>query len=170
MPASAISLDKAKSDKLFYFVANVVVYRQQDQKCLLLKRSDREVAHPGKYAVPGGKLEWTDLDIAKPTRINGEVLDFEDAVEKLLKREVMEEAGVTISGPLRYINNVAYVRPDGVPTLLIKFAAQYQSGEVVLEDSFTDFTWANAEEAAELPCIEGIIEEVRQTIELFADK
>ena len=56
MPANKISLQNAKKDKLFYFVANVVIYRENDGKCLILKRSEREKVHPGKYAVPGGKL------------------------------------------------------------------------------------------------------------------
>src|SRR3989344_7896336 len=96
MPAEKISIDNAKKDKLFYFVANVVVFREEDCRCLILKRSKREKVHPGKYAVPGGKLEWTNLDVNNPTRINGEVLDFENAVEDLLKREVKEEAGKEI--------------------------------------------------------------------------
>lgn len=92
MPAEKISLDNAKQDKLFYVMANVVVYRAADQRCLILKRDPREKVHPGKYAVPGGKLEWHDLDIQKPTRMNGDVLDFENAIEDLLQREVLEEA------------------------------------------------------------------------------
>ena len=60
MPASKISIENAKKDKLFYFVANVVVYRESDGRCLILKRSEREKVHPGKYAIPGGKLEWED--------------------------------------------------------------------------------------------------------------
>src|SRR3989344_1281356 len=96
MPADKISLENAKEDKLFYFVANVVVYRDSDKKCLILKRDQREKVHPGKYAVPGGKLEWINLDLKNPTRMNGEVIDFENAVENLLKREVEEEAGIKI--------------------------------------------------------------------------
>ncbi len=60
MLAKKISLDKAKQNKLFYFVANVVIYRESDKRCLILKRDKREKVHPGKYAVPGGKLEWED--------------------------------------------------------------------------------------------------------------
>lgn len=56
MPAKKISIDNAKVGKLFYFVANVVVYRESDKKCLILKRDEREKVHPEKYAVPGGKL------------------------------------------------------------------------------------------------------------------
>ncbi|HTY43842.1 MAG TPA: NUDIX domain-containing protein [Patescibacteria group bacterium] len=168
MPADKISIDEAKKDKLFYFVANVVIYRESDGRCLILKRDEREKVHPGKYAVPGGKLEWKNLDITKPTRMNGEVIDFENAVEDLLKREVFEEAGIEIDRDLEYINNVAFVRPDGIPVVLIKFAARYKSGEVVPEKGgFTDFAWVNEIEVENYDCILGVKEEVRKTIELF---
>ena len=57
MPADKISLENAKDDKLFYFVANVVVFRESDGRCLILKRSENEKVHPGKFATQGGKLE-----------------------------------------------------------------------------------------------------------------
>ncbi len=170
MPADKISLQNAKENKLFYFVANVVVYRESDKRCLILKRSGKEKVHPGKYCVPGGKLEWKQLDLTKPTRINGDVLDFEDAVEDLLAREAKEEAGIGIERNLKYINSVAFVRPDGIPVILVKFAAEYKSGEVKLEDgAFTDFAWVNAEEVNKYECIKGIPEEVAKAIELFKE-
>ena len=169
MPAEKISLDQAKQDKLFYVVANVVVYRASDGRCLVLKRSEREKVHPGKYCVPGGKLGWQQLDVNKPTRLNGDVLDFENAIEDLLQREAREEAGIEIGRDLKYVNSVAYVRPDGIPVILIKFAAEYLGGEVKLEaGSFTDFAWVNADEVKNLECIKGIPEEVAKTIELFS--
>lgn len=169
MPADKISIDNAKQDKLFYFVANVVVYRESDKRCLILKRSEREKVHPWKYAVPGGKLEWKDLPLDKPTRMNGDVIDFEDAIEDLLKREVLEEAGIEIHRKLFYLNNVAFVRPDGIPVILVKFAAKYKSGEVIPEPGgFTDFAWVDKEEVKNYNCIEGIHDEVRKTIELFS--
>jgi len=168
MPAERISLDRAKSDKLFYVVANVVVWRPEDGRCLVLRRSAAEKVHPGKWCVPGGKLEWADLDIAKPTRLNGEVLDFEGAVEKLLVRETREEAGIEIGPDLSYVNSVAYVRADGVPTLLVKFAARYRSGEVSTEKgSFDGHAWVNAEEVKKLDCILGVPGEVAKAIGIF---
>ncbi|HYD02969.1 MAG TPA: NUDIX hydrolase [Alphaproteobacteria bacterium] len=162
-----ISIEKAKKDKLFYFVANVIVYRD-DGRCLILKRSDKEVAHPGKYCVPGGKLEWSDYDINNPTRINGNILDYEDAVEKLLIREVKEEAGIIIDKHFKYINSIGFIRPDEVPAILLKFAARYVSGEIILEKgSFTDYAWVNSEEIKEYSCIKGVPEEIEKTIELF---
>lgn len=168
MSAKKISITNAKQDKLFYFVANVVVFRESDGKCLILKRDMREKVHPGKYAVPGGKLEWQNLDITKPTRMNGDVLDFENAVEDLLKREVFEEAGIKIHDQLAYINSVAFVRPDEIPVVLVKFAAKYKSGDVVLEKgAFTAYAWVNADEVKNYECIQGIPQEVEETIRLF---
>ncbi|MFA5926397.1 MAG: NUDIX domain-containing protein [Parcubacteria group bacterium] len=171
MPADEISIERAKKNKLFYFVANVVVYRESDGRCLILKRSEREKVHPGKYATPGGKLEWENLDLKNPTRLNGEVIDFENAVEDLVARETKEEAGIEIEKDLKYINSVAFVRPDGIPVVLVKFAAKYKSGEVKIDEyDFSGFAWANAEEVKEYDCISGINEEVRRAAEIFSDK
>jgi 8-oxo-dGTP pyrophosphatase MutT (NUDIX family) len=169
MPANKISIDNAKKDKLFYFVANVVVYRESDKTCLILKRDMREKVHPGRYGVPGGKLEWNDFDIAKPTRVNGDVLDFENAVELLLKRETREEAGIEIEDSITYVNSVVFVRPDETPVVLVKFAAKYKSGEVLLEKgAFTDYAWVDAMTVKKYECIDGVEEEIAKTIEIFS--
>src|SRR3989344_6384206 len=171
MPAKKISLDNAKPDKLFYFVANVIVYRESDKRCLILRRSEREKVHPGKYAVPGGKLEWKDLPVDNPSRVNDDVLDYENTLEELLRREVQEEAGLEIELPLNYINRVAFIRPDGIPVVLVKFAAKYKGGEVKLEEgAFTEHAWVNAEEVKKYDCIEGTDEEVKETMELFKER
>lgn len=169
MPAEKISIDNAKRDKLFYFVANVVVYRSKDSRCLILKRDENEKVHPGRWAVPGGKLEWSDMDISKPTRINGNVLDFENAVEDLLQRETREEAGIEIYGDFQYLNSVAFVRPDETPVILVKFAARYKNGTVVPEKgAFTDYAWVTSDEIKKYKCIDGIQQEIAKTIKLFS--
>lgn len=168
MTAKQISLGNAKKEKLFYFVVNVVVYRESDKKCLILKRDQREKVHPGKYGVIGGKLEWKDLDVSKSTRINGDVLDFENAVEELAKREAYEEAGIEIYPDLKYINSVAFIRPDETPVILVKFAAKYKGGKVKLEKgAFTDYKWVDENEINKLNCIQGIREEIKKTIQIF---
>jgi 8-oxo-dGTP pyrophosphatase MutT (NUDIX family) len=169
MPANKISVDRAKTEKLFYFVANVMVVRRSDMRCMILKRHEREKVHPGRYATTGGKLEWRDLDLDHPTRLNGDVIDFETAVDDLLAREAFEEAGIKLKPGLAYINSVAFVRPDGVPVVMVKFAAEYLSGKIVLEEGgFTDYAWVNAEEVKNYPCIDGIDQEVAAALELFS--
>jgi NADH pyrophosphatase NudC (nudix superfamily) len=97
------------------------------------------------------------------------VIDFENAVESLLRREAFEETGVEIGQKLEYINSVAFVRPDGIPVVLVKFAARYISGEVQPEKgSFTDYAWVNEGEVKSYSCIGGVPEEVIQTIKLFS--
>lgn len=167
-PADKISIEKAKQDKLFYFVVSAVIYRESDQRCLILKRSETEIAHPGRYGVVGGKLEWKDLPIEGPNSINGNVIDFNDALDNLIMREVKEESGVEIYPELRYVNSKAFIRPDGVPVVLIKFTARYKSGEVVPEvEAFDDYAWVNAEEVKNYSCIDGISKEVEQSINIW---
>lgn len=170
MPADSISLDEAKQDKLFYFVANAIVVRRSDMRCLILKRHPREKVHPGRYGVPGGKLEWNDLDLQNPSRLNGDVIDFQNAIEKLLVREAKEEANVDIDPDhMRYINSNAFIRPDGIPVVLVKFAAEYTGGDIKLEEgAFTDYAWVNADEVKKYACIDGVEEEVIRSIELFS--
>lgn len=168
MPASKISLQNAKEEKLFYVVANVVVYRETDGRCLILQRSKEEKVHPGKYGVVGGKLEWRDLDINNPTRVHGDVLDYEDAMENLLAREVREEASIEIEGDLIYVNSVGFIRPDEVPSILVKFGAKYKRGDVKIDASeFISHAWVNGEEVKKYDCMMGIADEVAGTIEKF---
>lgn len=168
MKAEKISLENAKENKLFYFVANLIIYRESDKRCLILKRSDEEKVHPGKYCVPGGKLEWENFDLNHPTRMNGDVYDFEGSLENLLRREVSEESGLEVENNFYYINSVGFVRPDGIPVMMQKFTAKYKSGEVKLEQgAFTDYAWVNKEEISKFDCIGGIREEVIKAINLF---
>mgnify|MGYP001561277339 CR=1 FL=1 len=151
-------------------MANVVVYRESDGRCLILKRHERERVHPGKWGVIGGKLAWEDLDLAHPSRVQNEVLDYPEAVENLLAREAREEAGIEISRDLVYINSVAFVRPDEIPVVMVKFAARYKGGEVKPEEgAFTEYAWANSEEVQQYDCIAGVPEEVAATIKAFSD-
>ena len=169
MPALKISIDNAKQDKLFYFVANVLVFRESDGRCLILKRDEREKVHPGRWATPGGKMEWGDFDITKPTRLNGDVVDFQDSVESLLRREAKEEANIELGDEFVYINSNTFIRPDETPVVLIKLGAKYKTGDVILEEGgFTDYAWVNAEEVQRYECIDGTQEEVAKTIELFS--
>ena len=150
-------------------MANVVIYRESDGRCLILRRNINEKVHSGKFAVPGGKLEWENLDVNHPSKLNGDVLDFDQAIEDLLRRETREEAGITIGEEFFYVNSAAFVRPDEIPVVLIKFAAKYKSGKIDLsEGSFTEYAWVNAKEVKKYDCILGIQEEIAETIKIFS--
>ena len=160
-----ISNAKAKQEKLFYFVATAVAYR--DGTCLLLQRSKHEIAHPGKYAPVGGKLEHKDLMETPPTRMNGDVVDWEHMVEDLLVREAKEECGLDVHD-FRYLDSVVFRRPDGTPVVCTKFACRAKPGDVVYpKDEFDGFAWVDAQTVDSHDCILGVPEEVKKTIEIF---
>lgn len=169
MPADKVSVEHAKPDKLFYFVCTVIPFRREDGRCLILKRDEREKVHPGMWGVPGGKLEHGDLDLANPSRLNGDVADFEGKVADLLRREAHEEAGITLGDDFRLLGDIVFVRPDRIPVVMLQFGAEYAGGEVVLEEgAFTDSAWVTAEEVQQYDCIDGIQSEVTKTIKLFS--
>ena len=163
-----ISLDRAKKDKLFYFVVTGTIYHPKLKKCLILQRSKKEIAHPGLWGVVGGKLEWADLKNNPITRKNFDILDWEGLVEKLLTREAKEESGVDVYDPC-YLDSVVYLRTDNVPVVCFKFAVKWKKGKVKIALEFEDFAWVDEDEVKKFQCIQGIPEEVKKTIEIYSD-
>ena len=161
-----ISIDKAKIGKLFYFVVTGVIYRPNDDRCLIIKRSKKEIAHPGLWTVVGGKLEWSDLKESKITRMNFDIPNWEEMIEKLLFREALEESGLIVSDP-KYLTSVAFIRPDSIPVICPKFALKYISGKVKLAPEFDDFAWVNEKEIKKFDFIKGIDKEVARTIAIY---
>ena len=161
-----ISLDKAKSNKLFYVVTNGVIYHPRTKKCLILQRSFQEKVHPGKWGVVGGKMEWEELK-DPPTRYNGIVPDWVGLVEKSLAREAFEESGLKVADP-RYLFSIVFIRPDKVPVVLLIFAVRYKSGQVKIAPEFEGFAWVDSTEVKKFDLIEGIADEIKQAIKIYS--
>ncbi len=162
-----ISLERAKTHKLFYVVTTGVIYHPKLKKCLILQRSKKEVAHPGLWGVVGGKLEWSDMEGNKPTRMNHDIPNWEGLLERSLIREALEESGLVVGDP-RYLESVVFLRPDNVPVALIQFSLKYKSGKVKIAPEFDDFAWVDSKEAKKYDCIHGIPEEIEKTIKLYS--
>lgn len=161
-----ISIEKAKEEKLFYFVVTGVIFHPELKKCLILQRSKKEIAHPGLWGVTGGKMEWSDLKNTPVTRKNFEILDWEGMLEMLVKREAKEESGLEVTDP-KYIDSVIYLRPDNIPVVCCKFAVKYKKGKVKFSPEFDDFVWVDDIEARKYQCIQGIPEEIAKTIKIY---
>ena len=82
-----------------------------------------------------------------------------NVLETVVKREVLEEVGLDIKN-LKYLTSLAYIRPDGIPTIVASFFADYKNGNVKLCKDLTDHSWVNLEEAKNYDLIEGIYEEL----------
>lgn len=163
-----ISLDKAEQDKLFYFVTTIIVYRNSDQKCLILKREENDDVFPGKWALPGGRMKWGDFDLTKPDQVDDGVLNFNRPIEEYVSSVVKEKAGIEVSNRPQYLDSVFFVRSDGTPSILVRFAARYTDGVVMPKGGFIDFMWVDAEEINKYDHIEGIEGDILKTIKLFS--
>ncbi len=125
-------------------------------KYLITRRSKNKKRFPGKWTVPGGKLEIEDyIKLPRDT-------DFYwyNILEKVLRREVKEEVGIEIKN-VEYVTSLATVHSDGNPSLVISCMADYVSGKVKLQKDETDgFAWISLKEAKKYNLIDGIYDEL----------
>lgn len=133
----------------------------KDGKYLITRRSPDKKRFPGKWTVPGGKLEAEDyLSLPKDTENY-----WYNVLERVLRREVKEEVGISIRN-IEYVTSLATVHDDGAQSLVISCLADYDSGEISLQEGEADkFEWVSIEEAKEYDLIDGIYDEI-----VMADK
>jgi ADP-ribose pyrophosphatase YjhB (NUDIX family) len=168
MNETLISITAAKQDKLFYVVSNIIIVNPSTRTCLILKRSQTETVHPGKWAFPGGKLEHAEVVTLLKAEAKQPIDGIDNILGKLAEREAKEECGLEVDGEKgAIISNKVFVRPDGVPVFLAIMTATYTGREVVLEaGSFSDYAWVGQEEAVNYDCIEGIADDIKTALEL----
>jgi len=87
---------------------------------LVVERSQTENHIPGMLVFPGGKVE--DAGVCA------------DILEDTLRREILEETGVTIRSEIRYFKSEAFVFHDGEPAVDILFLCEYASGDTTVTD------------------------------------
>lgn len=138
---------------LFKVVITAIVVR--DGKFLIMQRSPREERFPGRWTVPGGKLDTDDY-----TRFAKDTPQYwYNVLERALKREVKEEAGIEIKN-VRYVTSLASADPGQDPSLVISCLADYAGGTVRPSAEMVDFAWVNLAAARRYDLIEGIGDEL----------
>lgn len=108
-----------------YTLSAKVVIRDSEDRCLLLKRSMSSKGNPGKWDLPGGKV------------------DTKESLEQALLREVAEEIGLKIS--LQRVLGAAESESPTKRVAYIIFEGHLLSGEVHLSDEHDDFMWIGCE-------------------------
>ena len=128
----------------------------KDGKYLITRRSLNKKRFPGKWTVPGGKLEINDYkDLPKETEHY-----WYNVLERVLKREIKEEVGIEIKN-IEYITSLATIHADGSPSLVISCIAKYVSGKIQLQEDETDkYAWVSLEEAKNYDLLDGIYDEM----------
>lgn len=142
------------SDPHLHYVALTAIIHKNG-KYLITKRSPNEKAFPNIWTVPGGRISVEDyIKTPKTTKVA-----WYNAVENTLKREVKEEVNLEIDN-IRYLIDMTFIRPDGIPVVVLSFYANYKSGKVRLDDDAVEYAWVSAKEAEKYNLIEGIYEEI----------
>lgn len=138
-----------KANKL-HIVAVVAVIRNNDGRYLVLKRSEREVAYPGMYTFPGGKVEDNET------------------VEETLVAEAEEEASLKLKPGKVLLKDKSFIRPDEQTVKVFSYLCEVEDADnVVIDEDFTDFKWVTLEELQELPHV-GIEDELIQAEKLYS--
>lgn len=128
----------------------------KDGKFLITQRAKTKKRFPGRWTVPGGKLDTSDyLSLPKDTQFY-----WYNVLERTLKREVKEEVGIEIDN-IEYLTSLATIHQDGSPSLVISCLANYVSGEIQMQPEETEaFVWVSLEEAKNYDLIDGIYDEL----------
>jgi len=130
-------------DKKHIVAITAFIKNQKGDRFLVVKRSENEIAYPGKWAYPGGKVEKGDS-----------ILDT-------LKKEVLEEVGLEIEDYKEYLKDFTFVRPDGHNVVGFIFLVKTKSENVILDTKdFSEYRWVTPEEFFDLDYIPTMDEEV----------
>lgn len=147
-------MNKPNDEKLHEVVITAIIVKES--KYLITRRSPNKKRFPKMWTVPGGKLEISDyIDLPKETEFY-----WYNVLEKVLKREVMEEVGLEIDN-IDYVTSLATIHSDGNPSLVISCLADYAGGEIKLQENEADeFAWVSLDEAKKYNLIDGIYDEL----------
>lgn len=99
---------------MFSVVVNGVVI-DKNGKAIIAKRAAKDDHEPGKWTTPGGTME-----------ADGEVYD---AVGSTLRREILEEIGITIYDEVILIANNTFIKSNGSKVLALVFLCRHKSGK-----------------------------------------
>lgn len=150
-----------EKEKKHYIAVTGII--RKNGKYLICKRSEKEKAFPGKWCVPGGKVERSHF-VNAPQDTGDYWLDL---FEKVLKREVKEETSLEIKN-IGYVSNLAFLRPNGFLTIIVSLYADHADGEIKLaEDELTEHAWVTLEEAKDYDLLDNLYEQIERVDEVF---
>ena len=137
-----------KNNKL-HIVSVVAVIRNNEGKYLVLKRSDREIAYPGMYTFPGGKVEDNET------------------VEETLIKEIKEEANLDLKPGKILLKDKSFIMPDDQTVKVFSYLCEVEnSDDIKISDDFTDYKWISFEDLKNIPHV-GIEDELLQVDKLY---
>lgn len=131
------------SNYLFQYCQKLVILSADKQAVLLAKRKD-ETDYNGVFSFIGGKMETTDLDLVEGMRREKNEEIGADAIVKILPNETF---------------NKYFIKKDGSCMVLPHIAGVFKSGEIKLNNEYSEYKWVPI---AELDSFEPKIENINE--------
>lgn len=141
------------NDKTHLVLVNAVV--EKDGKILVSQRSLEETHDPGKWTIPGGKVERTEGNVW-------------NVIEMTLFDEVREETGIEIEEDVQLITNNTFIRSTGQHVIAIMFLCHWKSGEARALEDTSDVKWITKEEIGEFDFSPNVDKYIFKGFELLA--
>lgn len=142
------------SSTLFQYCQKLIVLSEDKTKVLLAKRKG-EADYDGVYSFIGGKMETTDETI-----LSG------------MKREKDEEIGVNarVNVLPHETYNLLFRKKDGNTMILPHIAGVYTSGDIDLNEEYSDYQWVPVANLSQFePKIENIPELTQWAVHKLAE-
>lgn len=153
-------------DKELHRIALTAIIYNEEGKYLITQRALTRKAFPGKWTVPGGGLNIDDYINSKPTNAAGQ---WYHSLTTTLSREIKEEVNLEIE-KAEYLLDITFIRPDGIPVLILSYFAKYKSGEIKHDDETIGSAWVTPEEAKKYDLIDGILEEIEMVEKILKER
>lgn len=118
-------------DKMHLVLVNAVV--EKNGKILISQRSFEETHGPGKWTIPGGKVEKT----------SGNVWNI---IEQTLTGEALEETGIEIQNKVYLIADNTLIRSTGQHVVALIFLCFYKAGKAKPLEDTINVRWISPEE------------------------
>lgn len=148
-------------------IATTAIIFRGDARMLITKRAPHKKVWPNRWTVPGGGLETDDYTYLEPTH-PGDTPQWYSVVDRSLRREIREEVGLEIGAPT-LVCDLAFIRPDGQPVLVLSYMADLVgTSSVVYDEDTAGHAWVTAEEAKSFDLIDGIQWELEQAASAHA--
>lgn len=140
------------------FIVNVEGAVRRADKWLIMERSRKEEHAGGMLSLVGGKVDLEGNSI--------------DILERTVKREILEEVGVTVTDKMEYVHSTLFVTDSKKHVIDIVFLCEHEQGEAFPKspDEVEKIEWLTTEEVISHPQAPSYLKESIKRAEVLLKK
>ncbi|MDD3647336.1 MAG: NUDIX domain-containing protein [Candidatus Dojkabacteria bacterium] len=136
-------------DNAKFHIVLVTGVIEKNGEYLIAQRSFEEIQAPGKWALPGGKVELSMPD------------NDRNVLETTLEREIEEEVAVRIYQKPIYVMSSAFTRVDNATVVGVLFLCKWKSGRAKALEDTINVSWVGIDELHKYDFCTGVTNSLR---------